>query len=63
MYFFSDEAVQTVDAADLGAVPTLAPRWLERDVRGLAGKVLQAPERQDVDATLNEQLIVEFYSR
>ena len=39
------------------------PRWLERDVRGLNGTVLREPERQDVDASLNEQLIVEFYSR
>jgi small subunit ribosomal protein S4 len=40
-----------------------APRWLERDARGLRGTVVHAPERQDIDASLNEQLIVEFYSR
>ncbi len=40
-----------------------APRWLERDLKALAGKVLQPPERQDVDASLNEQLIIEYYSR
>lgn len=40
-----------------------APRWLERDVRTLSGTVLNEPERQDIDASLNEQLIVEFYSR
>ncbi|HSR49076.1 MAG TPA: 30S ribosomal protein S4 [Anaerolineales bacterium] len=40
-----------------------APRWLERDVRALSGTVLTEPERQDIDATLNEQLIVEYYSR
>jgi small subunit ribosomal protein S4 len=39
------------------------PRWLERDIKTLAGKVLQHPERQDIDANLNEQLIIEFYSR
>jgi small subunit ribosomal protein S4 len=39
------------------------PRWLERDLGGLSGKVLQLPERQDVDASLNEQLVVEYYSR
>ena len=39
------------------------PRWLERDVRALNGTVLHDPERQDVDASLNEQLIVEYYSR
>jgi small subunit ribosomal protein S4 len=39
------------------------PRWLERDLKSLSGKVLQAPERTDVDASLHEQLIIEFYSR
>jgi small subunit ribosomal protein S4 len=39
------------------------PRWLERDLKTLAGKVVQPPERQDVDASLNEQLIIEYYSR
>jgi small subunit ribosomal protein S4 len=40
-----------------------APRWLDRDLKTLSGKVLQMPERRDVDASLNEQLIIEFYSR
>jgi small subunit ribosomal protein S4 len=40
-----------------------APRWLDRDLKGLTGRIIQAPERQDVDASLNEQLIIEFYSR
>lgn len=39
------------------------PKWLERDTRALSGRVLQLPERRDVDASLNEQLIIEFYSR
>jgi small subunit ribosomal protein S4 len=39
------------------------PRWLDRDLKALSGKVLQNPERRDIDASLNEQLIIEFYSR
>lgn len=39
------------------------PRWLERDVKDLMGKVLQDPERADIDANLSEQLIIEYYSR
>ncbi len=39
------------------------PRWIERDTEKLSGKVLLMPERQDIDASLNEQLIIEFYSR
>jgi small subunit ribosomal protein S4 len=40
-----------------------APVWLSRNATGLSGKVLQVPSRQDIDANLNEQLIVEYYSR
>ena len=40
-----------------------APKWLSRDWTQLAGKVLNPPVRQDIDAKLNEQLIVEYYSR
>jgi small subunit ribosomal protein S4 len=39
------------------------PRWLDRDLNNLSGKVTSLPERQDVDASINEQLIIEFYSR
>jgi len=37
--------------------------WLDRDVKSLSGRVLRAPERSEIDGNLNEQLIVEFYSR
>ncbi|HZU86087.1 MAG TPA: 30S ribosomal protein S4 [Anaerolineaceae bacterium] len=37
--------------------------WLDRDVRNLSGRVLRIPERSEIDGTLNEQLIVEYYSR
>ncbi|MDP6793375.1 MAG: 30S ribosomal protein S4 [Anaerolineales bacterium] len=40
-----------------------APTWLTRDVAGLNGKVDDLPARQEIDEPLNEQLIVEFYSR
>ncbi len=50
------------DLAPLAETRT-PPRWLERDLGTLSGKVLQLPERQDVDASLNEQLVVEYYSR
>jgi small subunit ribosomal protein S4 len=39
------------------------PKWLDRDLKGLSGRVTQNPERRDIDASLNEQLIIEFYSR
>jgi small subunit ribosomal protein S4 len=37
--------------------------WLDRDLKGLSGRVVRIPERPEIDGNLNEQLIVEFYSR
>lgn len=37
--------------------------WLERDLKTLTGRVLRLPERSEIDGNLNEQLIVEYYSR
>ena len=39
------------------------PLWLSRDLSSLGGKVVKLPERVEIDAKLNEQLIVEYYSR
>ena len=41
----------------------IAPTWLIRDVKNMNGKVLRSPERAEIDGNLNEQLIVEYYSR
>jgi small subunit ribosomal protein S4 len=37
------------------------PEWLER--KGPVGKILRLPERSDINEDINEQLIIEFYSR
>lgn len=37
------------------------PEWLER--RATVGKVLRIPERSEMEQSVNEQLIVEYYSR
>ncbi len=47
------------DTAEVRTVP----RWLDRDLVSLSGKVTDLPDRQDVDANINEQLIIEYYSR
>lgn len=39
------------------------PEWVARDLKKLSGGIKRLPERQEIDANLNEQLIVEFYSR
>ena len=40
-----------------------APKWLEADMANLSGKVVAKPQRDDIDANINETLIVEFYSK
>jgi small subunit ribosomal protein S4 len=39
------------------------PTWLARDLTNLNGRMLRLPERSEIDGNLNEQLIVEYYSR
>ncbi len=41
----------------------VTPKWLEADMANLSGKVIAKPQRDDVDANINETLIVEFYSK
>jgi small subunit ribosomal protein S4 len=40
-----------------------APSWLDRNTKELSGVVQRLPERTEIDGSLNEQLIVEYYSR
>ena len=40
-----------------------APEWVNRDLKKLSGSINRLPERTEIDANLNEQLIVEYYSR
>jgi small subunit ribosomal protein S4 len=50
-------AVKTAVGETLGVMPA----WLER--KGPVGKVVRLPERTDIREDINEQLIVEHYSR
>ena len=45
----------------LGERPT--PSWLSLNSEALTGRVLSRPTREDIDIPVNEQLVVEFYSR
>ncbi len=40
-----------------------APAWLSRDIKQMSGAVARMPERAEIDGSLDEQLIVEYYSR
>jgi small subunit ribosomal protein S4 len=45
------------------AEPKNVPSWLSRDLKELSGSVIRLPERAEIDGNLQEQLIVEYYSR
>ena len=47
---------------DLAGART-SPSWLNRDTTQLSGAIQRLPERAEIDGILNEQLIVEYYSR
>ena len=54
--YFKDRA-----QAMQGAVTV--PAWLNLNVADMKGSVVAEPSREDVEIPLNEQLIVEYYSR
>ena len=41
----------------------ISPKWLEIDKTNGTAKVIAMPERDDIDFELNEQLIIELYSK
>jgi small subunit ribosomal protein S4 len=53
--YFKERAPQL----DAGA----APNWLSLDLESMTARVLSVPVREDIETTLNEQIIVEYYSR
>lgn len=50
-----------VDSGELGRYRP--PEWLRLDANEIVGEVLALPRREDAEPGINEQLIVEFYSR
>ncbi|MCM1043092.1 MAG: 30S ribosomal protein S4 [Corallococcus sp.] len=43
--------------------PANLPKWLDFEPSTLTGKVLQRPEREDIDLNIQEHMIVELYSK
>ena len=69
-YLVSEEEVITLKSKALAMPPVVklledktvkTPEWLDR--KGPVGKVIRVPVRTDVSEDINEQLIVEYYSR
>jgi small subunit ribosomal protein S4 len=52
-----------VEQAAQFAAQNPVPTWLEANFENLSGRVLHLPKRADVNLPVNEQLIVELYSK
>ena len=52
-----------VEQAAQFAAANPVPTWLEANFENLSGRVLTLPKRKDVNLPINEQLIVELYSK
>jgi small subunit ribosomal protein S4 len=58
----ASSAVRPVAEGNTELTGTVAP-WLQADFEALSGKVLRLPNRDEVAAPIDENLIVELYSR
>ncbi len=52
-----------VDGAWQTAVGRGRPQWISANDPGVTATVSDLPKREDIDANINEQLIVELYSK
>jgi small subunit ribosomal protein S4 len=60
----SSKTNATILAARDATAHAPAPNWIDVDREGLKGRVQSLPKREDlVQIQLNEQLIVELYSK
>lgn len=48
---------------ELRGAKIVMPKWVEFDTETFVGKVIENPKREDIDLSINEQLIVELYSK
>jgi small subunit ribosomal protein S4 len=56
-----ETARQVPGVQDLLASPPYVPEWLDR--QDGSGQIIREPRRDEIDQDVDEQLIVEFYSR
>ena len=50
-------------ATEAGDLSERVPPWLLADTEALIGRVVHVPQRDEIQAPIEEQMIVEFYSR
>ena len=50
-------------AVELRGAKIGMPKWVEFNTDTFVGKVIDKPKREDIDLSINEQLIIELYSK
>lgn len=48
---------------ELRGAKIVMPKWVTFDTESFVGKIVDNPKRDDIDLNINEQLIVELYSK
>ncbi|MBR2967411.1 MAG: 30S ribosomal protein S4 [Clostridia bacterium] len=48
---------------ELRGAKIVMPKWVEFNTETFVGKIIELPKREDIDLNINEQLIVELYSK
>ncbi|MBO5214698.1 MAG: 30S ribosomal protein S4 [Clostridia bacterium] len=48
---------------ELRGAKIVMPKWVEFDTETFVGKIVDNPKREDIDLNINEQLIIELYSK
>jgi small subunit ribosomal protein S4 len=51
------------ELADAGASGRKPPSWMELDTARLEARILALPAREEIDVPVQEQLVIEYYSR
>jgi len=59
----NSEKLTVIEGAKEFASHQPAPTWLSTEPNTLSGKMLSLPKREDINLPVNEQLIVELYSK
>ncbi|MBR2520926.1 MAG: 30S ribosomal protein S4 [Oscillospiraceae bacterium] len=57
------QSLERIKAAIEANASRVPPKWLELDAANFSAKVTARPERDDIDLPIDEQLIVEYYSK
>lgn len=58
-----DDVVMPADTKTVKQSKVSVPAWLKLDEKKMQGKIEHLPEKDEVETGLDDQLIIEFYSR